>query len=264
MRIREKFTIVLAIGIILFTHASAYSQTVAPSGDWNYRVVPYLWMYGINGDATIKGVDAEVDVSFSEALENLDFAGMIHLEAHNGTWGAYLNPIYGKLSAEGEAGPIDLDVETELTIIEFGGLYRVGEWAIGSGPNRDIRVDIELGGRYWSLENELDAEIALGIGPGFATSVKQDDDWIDLIGGVRAQALLTEKTSFLLKGNIGGLGSDFTWNLTALGGYQFTDLFALWAGYRLLDVDYEDGSGTDQFALDAQLGGPLVGFDFRF
>lgn len=267
MSLNRRLSIALATALISFTLSlsTAYGQAVSPpSNDWTYHVVPYLWLFGLNGDVNVKGIDAELDVAFSDVIENLDFAGMIHLEAHNGTWGVYLNPIYGALSIEGEVGPIDLDAETELTIIEFGGLYRVGEWALGSGKDRIVRVDIELGGRYWSLENELDAAVALGIGPGFATTVKQDDDWIDLIGGVRIQALLTDKASFLLNANIGGGGSDFSWNLTALGGYQFTDLFTLWAGYRLLDVDYEDGSGSDKFALDAQLGGPIIGFDFRF
>jgi hypothetical protein len=35
-------------------------------------------------------------------------------------------------------------------------------------------------------------------------------------------------------------------------------------GYRWLDYDYEDGSGTDKFAIDGTLGGPYVAFTFRF
>jgi hypothetical protein len=41
-------------------------------------------------------------------------------------------------------------------------------------------------------------------------------------------------------------------------------LFALAAGYRALDQDYEDGEGIGRYKWDATMSGPIAGIDFRW
>ena len=98
--------------------------------------------------------------------------------------------------------------------------------------------------------------------------VEEEKDWIDLFVGLRIQADLTEKIALSLRGDIGGFdisdGSDFTWSTTGLVGYQFTEQSALWLGYKHLDVDYEEGTGSNKFAMDMSLSWPVLGFSYRF
>lgn len=112
---------------------------------WEFTVTPYFWGAGMDGDATVKGVESSVDLSFSDILDDLDFGAMAHLEARNGKWGFFLDPSYIKLSTDGDAGPFNADVETEMILVEFGALYRLIERPIGIERDRTFSLDL-LGG----------------------------------------------------------------------------------------------------------------------
>ena len=61
-----------------------------------------------------------------------------------------------------------------------------------------------------------------------------------------------------------GVGSDFTWNFLAFMGYEFTRHVAFLVGYRILSINYEEGSGHDLFVYDVTMSGPILGLAFRF
>jgi len=61
-----------------------------------------------------------------------------------------------------------------------------------------------------------------------------------------------------------GIGSEFTWQIQAEAGYQFSELFSLNLGYRYIGIDYETGSGTDYFAYDIDTFGPEIRLGFNF
>ena len=46
-----------------------------------------------------------------------------------------------------------------------------------------------------------------------------------------------------------GSATDLTWNLYAGVDWRFSPSFDLKLGYRLLDIDYDNGSGSDEFGL---------------
>jgi hypothetical protein len=50
-----------------------------------------------------------------------------------------------------------------------------------------------------------------------------------------------------------------TWNLVATLQYQMSPKVTLAAGYRVLDIDYDHGSGTDRFVYDVLTHGPVLG-----
>ncbi len=231
---------------------------------WEFTVTPYFWGAGMDGDVTVKGVESNVDVSFGDILDNLDFGGMVHLEARNGKWGFFLDPTYMKLSADGDAGPFEADVEVEMTLVEFGVLYRLLERPIGAESGRTFSLDLLGGGRYTDLEVELDIEGPFGVDPSFDGS----KDWLDPMVGAAVQVDLNEKLAFRVRGDIGGFGigsaSDLTWNLLAALGYEFSERTTLWLGYRILDVDYDEGSGSDLFEYDISMSGPIAGLSIRF
>ena len=44
--------------------------------------------------------------------------------------------------------------------------------------------------------------------------------------------------------------------------YQFKDWGSAFFGYKLMDYDYESGSGRDRYAYDALEQGPLAGLAY--
>ena len=63
---------------------------------------------------------------------------------------------------------------------------------------------------------------------------------------------------------IWGESSNLTWNLLAGIDYKLKDNMSLKAGYRIFDLDYDSGSGTNEFGLDAQFRGPIFGLTILF
>ena len=79
--------------------------------------MPYLWFSGIDGQvSSVPGEPpADIDASFSDVLENLDFAIFVAGEARKGRWGIFADVMYVDLEACGDfPGPefssVNLDV----------------------------------------------------------------------------------------------------------------------------------------------------------
>ena len=92
------------------------------------------------------------------------------------------------------------------------------------------------------------------------------EDWIDPFIGARLRVDLTKKLMLGLRGDIGGfgIGSEFSWNASAVLGYRFTRLISAWVGYRALSVDYEKGGGFNSIEYDLIMHGPMIGMGFYF
>ncbi len=66
-----------------------------PDREWAFAVAPSLWGAGLSGDVGLFGQPpVNVDMSFGDIFKNLRFAGMLAMEAHNGTWGLAADFIY--------------------------------------------------------------------------------------------------------------------------------------------------------------------------
>ncbi len=121
-----------------------------------------------------------------------------------------------------------------------------------------------LGGRYTRLNPELEIT-----GGPIAVSGGKTQDWVDPIVGGRVFLDLADNLTLVFRGDVGGfgVGSDFTWNVAGLLLYDF-DLFgrdaSFVAGYRVLDQDFEDGSGANKFAYEITTHGPVFGLAIRF
>ena len=75
-RILLTLLIVVFIFNPLASAVAAEEKPDAQSG-WEFQVAPYLWAISMNGDATVKGQEADVDVSFSDIWDELNFAFMM-------------------------------------------------------------------------------------------------------------------------------------------------------------------------------------------
>jgi len=255
------------------------SPYTSNSKDWEFIIIPYAWLTGLNGDITVKGRTAEVDASFSDLLENLDIAAMLHGEAWwKRKFGFFVDSVYAKLSVDGDidlptSGSVDIDDTAKLFLLEFGGLYRAGTWDIGSPYNSfvqrakpSVTLDLLSGGRYWYLKNELDIHGPLGVLP---SEVNGSKSWFDFIVGGRVGLDFYKKLTFEVRTDVGGFGlgfsSNISWNIVSviayeLPWYRITPLI----GYRALYDDYSDGSGNNRFENNTWMHGPVIGVAFRF
>jgi hypothetical protein len=252
--------LVLVIGLVC---PMAYGEgpNKTDSDEWQFSITPYLWAIGMNGDMTVKGVDSDVDESFSDILSNLDIALEAHFEVWKGKWGGFFDGTYVKLKTD--AGTSDnIDITSTIGLVDFGGFYRVGTWPVGSPENkgRAISFDALVGGRYMDLKVKMDPE--------HLSSHDQNKSWTDLIVGGRMIFDLSEKWAFILRGDIGGFGisgsSDFTANGIGLVGWTFHPSWTLLGGYRALYQDYETGSGSNEFKYDVTTHGPILGLTYAW
>ena len=240
----------LTLFVLAASLASARADdTLTPSEDWRYVVVPYLWATGIDGDTTVKGVTVPVDVSFSDIVDDLDFAFLVHFEAMKGSWGLFVDSIYMDLSddfttplASGSAG-------AEMTLAEAAGFKRWG--------SERRAVDFLFGTRYWSMDASIDPD-------GATPTLEGSQSWADVMVGARVFCKPWEHWLIVFRADIAAGGSDPSYNTSLLFNYLFEKMVSIDFGYRYLDEDYETGQGNKQFALDAVLDGPIVGVGFRW
>jgi hypothetical protein len=53
------------------------STDLPPEDRWTFVVAPYLWAISLDGNAKVKGVEADVDVPFSDAVKDLSLGAML-------------------------------------------------------------------------------------------------------------------------------------------------------------------------------------------
>jgi hypothetical protein len=249
-------TALLAVVLGVGLPAQAQDTAAGTPGGWHFAVTPYIWFASLNGDvATISGLPpVSVDADFDDIIENADLAFMVAAEARRGGFGIITDLNYLSLSTDGDTpGPLfaGAQVEEQTFFANVGGFYR------GVAGDR-LNVDVLAGARIWYVNTEID--LRAGLRP--ARSVQDDNAWADPIIGLRSTAQLGRGFFFAGAADVGGFGlaSDLTWQLLGAIGYQFNDWLSTRAGYRHLEVDYQD----DGFIWDVELSGPIVGATFRF
>jgi hypothetical protein len=243
--------------------AEANSNTPTPkSKDWEFILIPYGWFTSISEDIVVNGRGASAHASFFDLLKHLDIAGMFHGAVWwKGKFGIYADTLFSKLTINQDVtltrfGSINANVQTTMFIQEFGGLYRVGTWPVGSPYNQFVQkskptltFNILAGGRYWHLKNEIDIKTPFGILP---SETDQSQNWFDFIVGGGARLEFYKKLFLDLRTDIGGFdlsfSSKFSWNILTVVGYELpwyriTPLI----GYRALYDNYTNGSGTSRF-----------------
>jgi len=243
----------------------------ASDSGWQIDAQPYIWIpASIKGDSTVSGSTAKLDLTFGDIIDDFDkiFALSGRLEAWKGDWGIIFDGMYVSLESEFNVNPfgggpreLDIDVDIEQSIVDFGlgwrAIDRPFDEAASEGPR--LRIDLLGGLRYQYLKQRIDlAPVSLGT----------SKDWVELMIGARVEVQLNEKLAVGVRADASGFGigsaSDLTWNLYAGIDYRFKSSFSLKLGYRLLDMDYDNGSGRDEFGLDVRLHGPYIGATFRF
>lgn len=253
----------LVSGLIALSLAFASPKLLAQDAadsNWQFTVEPYVLASSISGDAGVGRVAGiPVDVSFSDILENLQLAGMLHFEAQHGSgWGLVLDYGFMDLGADktvGLGGIVDGSVRQGILEVLVTRGVDLGATS----------MEVLAGIRWWDNKVEVGLDPAIWNGN---LSRKISEDWLDPVVGLRWTGELAERWRIRLRGDIGGfgVGSDFSWNASATALYSISDRFELEFGYKAVDVDYDNGKAADSgfFAYDTTTHGPLLGLLINF
>lgn len=253
---------IIATALLIFA-APVFGSTTLPStsdtgsmvttydSGWKVRTAFYGWFTSMNGDVTVAGNTAPVDVKFSDILDKIDFSFMGVIEVGKGDWSFAADLFYAKLGASNALGPILFDVEAEQFIGNFTVIYRIIQ-----EPGRHL--DLYAGARmnYISSDMFIDRPVLAD------TNVSGSKTWVDPIIGARYQHSLSENYFFRAVADIGGFGvqSDLTWQALAMVGRHVGENSAVGIGYRGLGTDYSDGG----FGYDVISHGLVLGFEYNF
>ncbi len=248
MEIPEKCWAVTLTAFALSGHAS-----VAQDGSWQYTGSLYAFMPETNTSLDTAVGDIESTLSFSDALDNLDFAFMGAFEASNGQWsfiGDYL--LFDLSFGNDTPGDAFSGIDTSLKTQIFSGY---AAYRVYGTPT--LSVDVGAGFRWFDTETDID--LLPGALPG--RSFGSSEDWVDPLIAARARFRISDRWIGGAMVDYGGFSSDSeTWQVLLTAGYELNENWVLSGGYRYIEVDHEiDGN---DFSFDQS--GPLIGISYRF
>ena len=227
---------------------------------WHFRLSPYVWFAGIEGDvATIPGLpSAPIDISPSDALQDTEASIMVILDGKKGRHGFFVDLLYSDVRSDEDLIPaigLTLRTTTKSTLFTLAYQYEI--------YNQDhVVIDLLAGARYWAIDSKLRFSSGLG-GPLDGRTITNDESWLDPMVGFKARAPIGD-SRFYVSGGAGlggfGVGSDLFYEISANVGYQWNDAIGTSIGYRMFDVDYDN----DGYVYDVKQQGWQAGLTWSF
>jgi hypothetical protein len=210
---------------------------------WQFILSPYLWAVGLSGDLDVAGSQVPIDLAFGDILDDFNGGGSLFFEARKDRWSLLADVTYITLKATEEVMPgVNADTDTSIGLLGLDAAYQVGEQSAW---------DALLGVRHFDLDND----IAVTGNPPVSGGMTSTQGVV----GVRGRWRAGSSWEFRVRGDL-GVGSDSSWQLLGIAGYEFGKHWGLSAGYRALGMDVDDGGAK----LDATIHGLLLGLVFAW
>ena len=265
---RLRFAGVISISVLListFGAGPARAEDGKNPDAWQFEITPYLFASGLNGTVGMRGVNADVDMSFGDIWDRLDKAFMLLATAQKGDWIFGFDGMYVDLADEKASswqGPLGNSNTAQLNADLTEQIYSLSAGRQVLAQGRGSRLDLLGVARYTSLESTLKLALTTGsdLLPDGSRSVSDKYDWWDAAVGLRFIAPLATKWDFVGYADVGAGGSDLTYQLLAGVNWQFSKALSAKVGYRYLYQDYE----KDDFKWDMAMSGAFLGLGIRF
>lgn len=251
---------ILTLTFVVFSVTDALAQDAKSTQkkEWSYLVEPYLLFPNMSGTVSLADLpEVAIDASTNEIFGNLKMGAMLYAETSNEKWAIGSDLIYMSLAQGVKPGNIYWG--GELTAKQFAwevsGLRKLTPW-----------LEFGVGGILNSVNSGVTIQLALLGGPAVFRSKETTKTWFDPMLITRIKSKDGEKFVYQFRGEIGGfgIGSNLAWQMQAVAGYQFSKLFSITGGYRIISLDYQTGSGQDYFHYNIDTSGPTVRFGFQF
>ena len=247
-----------AAALGLFAVAISFTSANAQAA-WEFKVSPYGWLAGLEGDlGTVPGVPSEeVSLSFGDIVDDLDYGVFLFASARNGPWSVFFDGSAVQTTAtEGIGGPIvdSVEVVSQTSNLALAVGHSVAQ-------SDQYNVDAYIGFRAWWLDNEITVKTQSATGLG-TYKESSDASWVDPLIGIAGQYAASDRWDLFGSAEVGGfgVGADLEWSVMAGATYAVTERFGLTMAWRYLAVDYEQ----DGIVFDVTQSGPLLGATFRF
>ena len=241
------------VGVILtLISTSTWAQE---SDDWDWKIAPYLWTVGVDGEIAIGEITQDIDVSFSDILSDFELGGSLFAEVGKNNHAVHIDYTYIRTRPDPTPLPTPpfqegAELASKMTINIFEAAYNY-RWNGADGPS------LVLGTRL------LDIKMRMNVGD--LPAISSGPDWWDYFVGVKTHNAISEKWDFDFYGTIGTGGSDLPWTLQGMFGRRYSNGNRLGLGIRVWGIDYSEGEGlANQFtALDATFFGLMIGYEFN-
>ena len=243
---------VARLGALLGGLLAAASTCAQQSSGWEWMVEPYAWAASIGTDmrTITPPTDADSDSSFSDVIDKLDGVFMGRVEGRTDRYGMFADFIYLGLADGSQRRVLRTDTDLDTRLLDLAFSVRVG-------GERDSGLDLYGGARYIDLD--LTTEFVPD-NPAFAArTFDAGESYLDFLAGARYTWPLAERWSLTLRGDASFGETDGTWSASAMAGYR-TGNGAWLFGYRYMEAEF----GNDNADITLDLGGPVVGYGFRF
>ena len=252
----DRICAVLFISILIAPTGFSQDSTTAKK-QWRSLLEPYLIIPSMKGNVGLGDLpDAEIDADAGDIFGHLKMGAMLYFEVYNDRWAFSSDILYFKLGQDIKSSTLiqSGDVVAKQFGLELAALRKLLPW-----------LEAGIGGRYNNITSGVDL-IQNNVGGGTTARSKElSKGWFDPIIISRIKFPLEGKWLLNFRGDIGGfgVGSDFAWQIQLNAGYRFSKLFQFSLGYRVISMDFEDGSGQDRFLYDITTLGPVLRFGFN-
>ncbi|MBK8992598.1 MAG: outer membrane beta-barrel protein [Gammaproteobacteria bacterium] len=244
----------LAAAVAALAVQSAMPAAAEDADKCCFRLTPYYWAVGIDGNLEINDEQGSTDIDFNQDIgdvtDNLEFNGSLMLEHNKGNWSNFAAVDYIKT----ENDDTDINVAGSEIEVEADTLLATAATGYRFGAGGDSWVDLLVGVRYGKIDLEFNEKN----GPG---SINADDDLVDGIVMLRPRVALGRNWAFSPTASVGAGDSDLVWELAPELVYTNNCCnLEVRFGYRTVNYEIEEGDAEADFSFQ----GPMVGLGFAF
>lgn len=240
-------------------------QALAEGSSTSTEIGLYGFGSAITGDSTIGNVTADLDISFSDILDDLEFGFMGFVDHRRGNWSFIADIVFMELSSVNTLASTPIASAAvgygfKQSLAEFFVGYRIFEERSG---NTGVSVDVLGGVRYNKLDVTLDARAA-ALGLVAAASRTRDESWVDGVIGLRGAYDFGNGWGVNGWVDVGAGDDSASYQAALMASYTFDNNVKLFGGYRYYHFDYKTSGGARAFAIDADYSGPVLGISYQF
>jgi len=249
-------------------------ENVSP---WEYEVGLYGFVpVSVEGTSVVDGGAVDLDMDLSDVLDLLQFAiagrgeAWRNRDVNDGSaFGFILDAQYVNLGLSNQSvgpaagGTVKADIRQGIIDAMIG--YRFASLPMGTGPDQRVEVGVAAGARYNYIRQKI--QVSPGLPPPFTANLGEDKHWVSPVIGASANFVFNDRWNLMVRGDMSGFGvsgEDLSWSLNGIAGYRFTEKATLRFGYRVYDIEYSSGTGSNEFSYDVTQHGPFMGLSYRW
>ena len=217
--------------------------------DWEITVQPYIWALRNEVRIATTEYDRSDATGFIDALLNQYQYGFLWTTtARKGPWGLYMDGHFVRLKDSARELGLPYQADVRQMLFEGAVMYRFGD-------DHDF-AEVFGGVRYFRMRSDVEVQIVGSFNDLF--------DWFEPMAGLRLSHSLDKSKRWRAEvaGDLGGfeIGSDFTWQASAMLHYTISERRNISIGYRHIDIEYQDGVNR----YESEMSGPVIGFGYKF